>query len=196
MPTNVLMAGLIGLLCGGLLAGCNSSDTVDKKPAPPVSVQTPAVVAAPPALSGLITEPLPGGFVYYNDADLRDSTPPMEAVLVPKVLGSTFYNGELGPVEQLYMASAEHVQAMVEPARRIIRDGYPPLAIREAEYRWQVVGVVQQDRDLLFVNAFCEDHPDWTSRVMFVKDGGPCYFQFLFDPETQTIPKLMINGKS
>jgi len=183
------------LFTAGALAACSASDPAEPTPAPPAA-DSKAVAKAAEASPGLKTEELPGGFIYYNDADLRDSTPPMEAVLVPKVQGSTFYYGDFGPVEQLYVPSPEHVRAMVEPARKIIREGYPPLAIREAEYRWQVVGVVQKQRDLLFVNAFCEEHPDWTSRVVYVKDGGPCYFQFLYDPETQTIPKLMINGEA
>ena len=64
-----------------------------------------------------------------------------------------------------------------------------------ADYTRQYVGFERDDRQLLFVNAFCTtEYFDWKNQPVFVMDGGPCFFSVVFNPATLEFMELMING--
>ncbi len=71
-----------------------------------------------------------------------------------------------------------------------------PVWERLNEYNRQYIGVVLDDRKILYANFFCSDDPDWKENFVLVMDGGACYFQFKFDPNTGKFFQLQVNGEA
>ncbi|NMC71202.1 MAG: hypothetical protein GYA57_14205 [Myxococcales bacterium] len=79
--------------------------------------------------------------------------------------------------------------------RRVLSGDRPDAAWDR--YGVQVVGVVSGQRRLVYANFYCnpsnfldrdEEH------LVMVLDGGTCFFQVWFDPETGEYPRVRING--
>lgn len=64
-------------------------------------------------------------------------------------------------------------------------------------YTRQYAGIEEEGRRLIYGNYFCSDMGlDWQKDFVFVEDGGDCFFQVIFDPETNTFLSLSVNGES
>jgi hypothetical protein len=64
-------------------------------------------------------------------------------------------------------------------------------------YFRQYLAVVVNGKKSIFVNALCtnKDHlTDWRKRLVFVHDGGKCFWHVTYDPATQKFTDLEING--
>jgi hypothetical protein len=64
------------------------------------------------------------------------------------------------------------------------------------EYRFQFQGQERGSEHFIFVSALCsvDDAWDLTERFIVVFDGGACYFQVKYDPNTHQFYDLVING--
>jgi len=66
------------------------------------------------------------------------------------------------------------------------------------QYFRQYLAIAQDGKKLIFVDAFCEresgDPNAWRKRLVFVLDGGKCFWQALYDPATQKFSNLKVNG--
>lgn len=64
-------------------------------------------------------------------------------------------------------------------------------------YKRQYFGLVRADEKLIYANFFC-DAPGikWEETAVIVEDGGDCYFQVIFNADTNTFVSLSINGES
>ena len=62
------------------------------------------------------------------------------------------------------------------------------------DYVFQVVGHTRNGGSLLWINAYCGAPP--TTDLVFVMDGGPCYFNVTYDPEAGSFSGLSVNGVS
>ena len=67
---------------------------------------------------------------------------------------------------------------------------------RLPEYKRQYVGIVQNDKELILVNAFCTDEFDWQEEAVIVSDGGDCFFRVIYDPATGTFTDFEVNGEA
>jgi hypothetical protein len=48
---------------------------------------------------------------------------------------------------------------------------------------------------LIYTNFFCVDEFDyWLESMVFVMDGGECFFQVLYDPAADSFSRLRVNG--
>lgn len=72
----------------------------------------------------------------------------------------------------------------------------PDLHERVGDYHRQYFGYVLDGRALILVNAFCSEPEDWQSGMVFVMDGGDCYFMVSFDVTTGEFLDLRINGEA
>jgi hypothetical protein len=73
----------------------------------------------------------------------------------------------------------------------------PDLWQRLPEYTRQYVGIVEDGRERVLVNAFCDDFSiDWRSTPVAVEDGGDCFFHVTYDVTVGTFAALMINGEA
>jgi len=65
-----------------------------------------------------------------------------------------------------------------------------------SEYIFQYQGLEEKGRKYVLVNAICHRDRDWNleQRIIFVRDGGPCFFNLRFDPKRKRYYDLAING--
>ena len=71
-----------------------------------------------------------------------------------------------------------------------------PVWQRLNEYKRQYIGVILDGKKIIYANFFCSDQPDWKENFVLVMDGGACYFQFNFDPNTGEFFELQVNGEA
>ncbi len=65
-------------------------------------------------------------------------------------------------------------------------------------YFRQYVPAHRAGKNILYVNAFCDEKPPayWRKRLMIVADGATCYWQAFYDPTTKTYSHLTINARA
>lgn len=65
-------------------------------------------------------------------------------------------------------------------------------------YNRQYVGIVLEGRKVIYASYLCMNGADtqWKEQLIFVADGGACYFQFKFDTFTGEFFGLLVNGES
>lgn len=63
-------------------------------------------------------------------------------------------------------------------------------------YFRQYVPVLRKGKKLIYINAFCEQTPDWRQRFAVILDGGTCCWQALYDPTAHAFLTLTINGEA
>lgn len=64
-------------------------------------------------------------------------------------------------------------------------------------YRRQYVGILVNGQRVIFTNFFCTtDDFDWQREIVFVLDGGSCYFEVKYDVETGEFYDLSIHGEA
>jgi hypothetical protein len=73
----------------------------------------------------------------------------------------------------------------------------PPIWDREPDYMRQYLGIVENGNEIIYANFFCDPHDfDWRSAYYFVNDGGDCYFQVKYNPQTREFFDLSVNGEA
>jgi hypothetical protein len=73
----------------------------------------------------------------------------------------------------------------------------PPVWERLDEYQRQYIGIEREGKRIIYGNFFCDNLGwDWASKLVFVLDGGECYFQIEYDVEDSVFIKLRVNGES
>ena len=73
----------------------------------------------------------------------------------------------------------------------------PPAWERLNDYKRQYVGVIIDEKQVIYGNFFCSDTgTDWNKEWVFVLDGGDCFFQLQFDVESRTFTGLTVNGEA
>ncbi len=86
----------------------------------------------------------------------------------------------------------DFLKSSTEPRANLIR---PKLA----GYKRQYFGFTIAGKKQILLNAFCDaggPKDYWRSQIVFVLDGGECYFQVSYDPATKLFTSLSINGEA
>jgi hypothetical protein len=66
----------------------------------------------------------------------------------------------------------------------------------ELEHYRQYAGFTEDGERKILVNGFCNAESDWTSEIVFVLDGGECYFTAIYNVETAELESFMFNGEA
>jgi hypothetical protein len=77
--------------------------------------------------------------------------------------------------------------------------GYPDLGLELPGYLRQYLGVVVNERQLVFAALFCDSSGfDWQKQLLLgsIDGGGSCYIDLSYDPKTGEFPWLYIHGES
>ncbi len=73
-------------------------------------------------------------------------------------------------------------------------------AIAEAEgeldHTRQYAGFTQDGERKIFINGFCTDEPNWTQDIIFVLDGGECFFTAIYNVDTAELESFAFNGEA
>ena len=65
------------------------------------------------------------------------------------------------------------------------------------KYRRQYIGILVDGQRVIFANFFCNGHhTDWQHELVFVLDGGSCYFEVKYDVQTGAFYDLSIHGEA
>jgi len=73
----------------------------------------------------------------------------------------------------------------------------PPVWERLDEYQRQYIGLELGGKQIIFGNFFCTSgRVNWREELVFMLDGGDCYFQVEYDVESGSFIMLMVNGES
>jgi hypothetical protein len=104
------------------------------------------------------------------------------------------------PQAQGYWTPAEQdVLALEAGLAAFLRDAAPErspdLWQKQPTYKRQYIGLLRDGKRLVYASFFCSTEGDgWRSQVLFVLDGGDCFFQLTYDVERDTYGDLMVNG--
>jgi hypothetical protein len=60
----------------------------------------------------------------------------------------------------------------------------------------QYVGIVEDGQRKIVVNSMCTEFDGWEENFIQIEDGGPCFWQALYNVETQEIESLVVNGQA
>ena len=60
----------------------------------------------------------------------------------------------------------------------------------------QYAGFTENGDPKILVNGFCNAEPDWTSQIVFVMDGGECYFTAMYNVDTERLESFTFNGEA
>ena len=129
-------------------------------------------------------------------------TETIDGVIVPEHRARDFYFGNkvkgyfTPPREDILRAEAKVIDYIEDntPQAR----GYPfapDLDKKLANYKRQYVGIVLDAKRKIWFNFFCNAGNDsWKRNPYSVIGGGACYFNLLYDVDSETFSDLWING--
>jgi hypothetical protein len=124
-----------------------------------------------------------------------------ETLAEEQQLGTSFLFGDepieyWTPSEQDVIAIENGLVAYLEQnaERFYVRD--IPVWERLDDYNRQYVGVIIDNRRIVYANYFCDSVVDWEKEFVIVMDGGDCFFQFQFDVDTAEFFELQVNGEA
>ena len=61
----------------------------------------------------------------------------------------------------------------------------------------QYIGVVEDGEHKIVVNGFCDAWgQNWQAELVFVMDGGDCYFTAIYNVDTDELENFMFNGEA
>lgn len=78
-------------------------------------------------------------------------------------------------------------------------DAHPDLGVDPLDaYARQYVGVGPGDGELVSANALCDTETldDWRDELIYVNDGGTCFWQALYDPALDRVVDFTVNGEA
>jgi hypothetical protein len=64
----------------------------------------------------------------------------------------------------------------------------------ELDHYRQYIGFTENGDQKILVNGFCNPDASWTSQVVFVMDGGDCYFTGIYNVDTDELESFTFNG--
>lgn len=58
----------------------------------------------------------------------------------------------------------------------------------------QFAGFMLDGQRMIAINSFCDEFEGWRQSVVYVADGGACYWQATYNATTGELTRLMVNG--
>lgn len=70
-------------------------------------------------------------------------------------------------------------------------------ALRDQSHGYrQYAGYIEDGQRKIAINAFCTSFRNWRREVIFVMDGGDCYWQAIYNVTTGEVDMLTVNGEA
>lgn len=102
--------------------------------------------------------------------------------------------GEWSPGAEELSDIKKNIKAFVESSEKsqILHFG------EWGEYLFQYFGIVQGGEKVIEIHAFCTlDEPGRLAKeLVVILDGGSCYFQLIYHPDSKRFSNLQINGEA
>jgi len=102
------------------------------------------------------------------------------------------------PTEESVLALEDGLGPYLQQANSDRFDGQKaPIWKRMDDYNRQYVGIILDGKKMVYANYFCDSlETEWSKDFVFVLDGGDCYFQFKYDPDSAEFFDLQVNGSA
>ena len=63
------------------------------------------------------------------------------------------------------------------------------------KHKFQIVPATNSKGEtIVWINAICDTNKDWRQRLLFVDDGGSCYYNYKINLKKKAIINLQVNG--
>ena len=120
-----------------------------------------------------------------------------EAVIVPQEQASDFLYSLHGErTTENWTPTEEDILQLEEQINAYLEELPPNSLMPLSEYQRQYAGAIIKEHRLLYGNYFCQTFDvDWHKRPLVVLDGGNCFFQVVYDIQTQDFVSFNINGE-
>jgi hypothetical protein len=117
----------------------------------------------------------------------------LQGVIVPASLAEDF---ELS--EKYWTPSEEDIMKLEASLPAFLEEIDQGVIIeRLPEYMRQYVGFTFENDRLIYGNFFCNAYEiDWKKEMVFILDGGDCYFQLQYDPKNDQFLYIQFNGEA
>jgi hypothetical protein len=118
------------------------------------------------------------------------------AILTPEDAPWTFQDATIRPAE-LTPRDLEITDSLFVACV----NGYNPdngfkIDLAARNYQRQLIAVQNPSGEKeIWVNCFCDPDKDWKTKVVFVHDGGSCYFNFKINLTTKKLYEISVNGE-
>lgn len=185
-PTFFSTLGLIFAITP--LLACNFLYNLPDPNDPPPFATTEAQIV-PPSVSTLLIGPGFQGVIFTADQ--------AEEMGLDSWVGSGLpFDGYWTPTEADVLALEDGVEAYLDSRGEQFYDRQPPVEEWLPEFGRQYVGIVENGRQIIYANYFCDtdSFSYWQEDLVLVLDGGDCYFQLYYDVAANEHYGLMVNG--
>jgi hypothetical protein len=129
------------------------------------------------------------------------------SVILPQAEAEVFVGHRVGlaqiPIDGIWepmQSDTDNLEANLGQVTELSRKYELDRRIEHPErYFRQYLGILEGDRKLIYVNAFCgidSGRPPkaWQARLINLYDGGSCVWQAIYDNSTQKFVSLSVNG--
>jgi hypothetical protein len=129
-------------------------------------------------------------------------TPEFEGVIIPRERTKDFMKAFSNIEEkESWTPSKAEVLKLEEGIESYLKKAAakksPKLWSKLAPYKRQYVGLMRNNRRVIFANFFCNAFDvDWKNTAVAVLDGGDCFFTVVYDVERGSFDQLQINGEA
>lgn len=111
--------------------------------------------------------------------------------------GVIFLPGDWAPTVKEVLTLEEQLVTYLPQQQHAFDSLQAPIVERLPSYKRQYWGALENEKRVIVVNLFCDaPHYDWTEQLVFVLDGGDCYFRLKYDVEAGTFFNLIVNGSA
>jgi len=92
---------------------------------------------------------------------------------------------------------SEDIDRLESALSEYLEKNHPFLRKKALSYGRQYVGALIEGKKIVFGNFFCSAETNWQQEkaLIWFDDGGDCYFQFFYNPDTNTFKNFSINGE-
>jgi hypothetical protein len=60
----------------------------------------------------------------------------------------------------------------------------------------QYVGIIENGERKIVINSMCMEFDGWEENFIQIEDGGPCFWEALYNVETRELESLIVNGEA
>jgi hypothetical protein len=103
---------------------------------------------------------------------------------------------EFNKKTEYWTPSIKEVKQIEPILRNYLEKEGKNLSKKLGNYKRQYTGIIIGKHNILFINFFCGDDPNFRTKEIFVKDGGDCFFRIKIDMENHKCFDLIINGEA
>jgi hypothetical protein len=129
-------------------------------------------------------------------------TADFEGVIIPREKARDFMRAFSGMEEKdAWTPNKDDVLKLEEKIEAYLKKAAakrsPNLWSKLAQYKRQYIGIMRNNRRVIYANFFCDSFDkDWKTKPVMVDDGGDCFFRVIYEPVSAAFSDLQINGEA